>query len=128
MGLGSEVTPYYDSLLAKIVIWDKTRSETIIRTCRALEEFQIAGIDTTIPFYIQLLCSEAFGSGRVHTRYLEDEYMFEQVHAKERAKVAAVAACLIAHRKMKNAFILDGQKIGKSWKRFGRNVQHAMRL
>lgn len=128
VGLGSEVTPYYDSLLAKIIIWDTTRDEAIIRTCRALEEFQIAGIDTTIPFYIQLLSTNSFSSGKIHTRFLEDEYMIEQPRSADRAKVAAVAASLVAHDKSKNAYVLSRGSRGDQWKQFARNAQFASRI
>jgi len=128
VGLGSEVTPYYDSLLAKIVIWDSSRDEAIIRTCRALEEFQIAGIDTTIPFYIQLLCGDAFREGNIHTRYLEDEYMIQQPHSAERAKVAAVAATLLAHQKAKNAFVLNRKGRSDQWKQYAQRIQMAARF
>ncbi len=128
VGLGSEVTPYYDSLLAKIIIWDTSREEAIIRTCRALEEFQIAGIDTTIPFYIQLLSTDAFRSGNIHTRFLEDEYMIKQGSCPERAKVAAIAASLLAHRKTKQATVLRRDGFGDRWKQFSRSVQFATRF
>ncbi len=57
------VPPYYDSLLAKLIVHAKTRDEAIARTLRALEEFVIEGIHTTIPFHIKLLDSPEFRSG-----------------------------------------------------------------
>ncbi|EDY81634.1 Carbamoyl-phosphate synthase L chain, ATP binding domain protein [Verrucomicrobiia bacterium DG1235] len=128
VGLGSEVTPYYDSLLAKIVIWDTTREEAIIRTCCALEEFQIAGIDTTIPFYIQLLNTQTFKEGKVHTRFLEDEYLFQQPDSSRRSLTAAVAATLLAHRRARQASVLPQTATTSLWKSSGRSNQLARRL
>ena len=60
---GFEVTPYYDSLLAKLVAWGETRAEAILRMRRALEEFRIGGIHTTIPFHQQVMDSTRFQGG-----------------------------------------------------------------
>lgn len=128
VGLGSEVTPYYDSLLAKIVVWDTSREEAIIRTSLALEEFQISGIDTTIPFYIQLLNTNSFKTGKIHTRFLEDEYLFEQPESDERNRMAAVAASLVAHQRTKRAFLLVGKNECSEWRRFTRHGTQLRRL
>lgn len=128
VGLGSEVTPYYDSLLAKIVVWDTSREEAIIRTSLALEEFQISGIDTTIPFYIQLLNTSAFKTARIHTRFLEDEYLFERPESEDRNRVAAVAASLLAHQRTKRALLLLGKGESGEWKRFSRRGEQLRRL
>jgi len=57
------VPPYYDSLIAKLIAHGRTRDEAIARMLRALEEFVIEGIHTTIPFHIKLLNSPEFRSG-----------------------------------------------------------------
>ncbi len=94
---GSEITPYYDSLIAKLVVWDETREEAIIRTQQALREFQIAGIKTTIPFFLQMLDTPEFRSGKVHTKFVEEDFLLKKVQNAELEKVAAVAAALVAH-------------------------------
>ena len=70
---GYEVPPHYDSLLAKLVVWDKTRELAIVRMQRALDEFQIEGLATTIPFHKRLLRHEGFISGDTYTRFLQEE-------------------------------------------------------
>ncbi|MFN3134005.1 MAG: acetyl-CoA carboxylase biotin carboxylase subunit [Candidatus Kryptonium sp.] len=57
------VPPYYDSMIAKLIVHGKTRDEAITRMLRALEEFVIEGVHTTIPFHIKLLNSREFRSG-----------------------------------------------------------------
>ncbi len=116
--LGTNVSPYYDSLLAKIVIWDTTREEAIVRTKCALEEFHIAGIDTTIPFYIHLMGTEAFKTGNFHTRFLEKDYNYENSESDELKIPATIAATLLAHDRNKKAFILSSGSngAGSRWK------------
>lgn len=65
------VPPYYDSLIAKLIISAKTRNEAIARSKRALEEFIIEGIKTTIPFHLQVLEDPRFISGNFDTGFLE---------------------------------------------------------
>ncbi|MHB1629816.1 MAG: acetyl-CoA carboxylase biotin carboxylase subunit [Bacilli bacterium] len=68
---GCVVSPFYDSLIAKLIVWAPTRQEAIDRMKRALGEFQIAGIKTTIPFHERLLEHPSFVAGDVNTRFLE---------------------------------------------------------
>lgn len=66
------VPPYYDSLLAKLIVHAKTRDEAIARMLRALEEFVIEGVHTTIPFHIKLLNSPEFKNGFDYdTKYVD---------------------------------------------------------
>ena len=69
---GYTVPPYYDSLLAKIIVRAMTRDEAICKMKRALEEFIISGIKTTIPFHLKLMDNEQFKAGNVNTSFLED--------------------------------------------------------
>ena len=71
--VGYEVPPHYDSLLAKLIVWAETRDEAIARMLRALEEFEIEGVPTTIPFHQRLLKHPGFLSGDTYTRFLQDE-------------------------------------------------------
>ncbi|MEH7277007.1 acetyl-CoA carboxylase biotin carboxylase subunit, partial [Neobacillus vireti] len=68
---GYQISPFYDSMVAKIIVWGKDRDEAIQRMKRALEEFVISGIKTTIPFHLQLLEHEAFVKGDFNTKFLE---------------------------------------------------------
>jgi len=70
---GYEVPPHYDSLLAKLIVWAPTRDEAIVRALRALDEFIIEGVTTTIPFLQRLLAHEGFIRGDTYTRFLQEE-------------------------------------------------------
>jgi acetyl-CoA carboxylase, biotin carboxylase subunit len=70
---GYTVPPTYDSLLAKLIVWGATREEAIQRGRRALGEFVIEGIKTTIPFHLQVLENNAFKQGEVYTDFVESE-------------------------------------------------------
>ncbi|MBU5244903.1 acetyl-CoA carboxylase biotin carboxylase subunit [Bacillus halotolerans] len=68
---GYTIPPYYDSMIAKVITYGKTRDEAVARMKRALSEFVIEGIETTIPFHIKLLEHETFVSGEFNTKFLE---------------------------------------------------------
>jgi len=68
---GYTVNPFYDSMIAKLIVWAPTREEAILRMDRALSEFVIEGIKTTIPFHRKVLAHEKFIEGDVTTKFLE---------------------------------------------------------
>jgi len=68
---GYTIPPNYDSMIAKLIVTAQTREEVIVRMKRALEEFVIEGIKTTLPFHIKLMDDEQFKSGKFTTSFLE---------------------------------------------------------
>jgi biotin carboxylase len=65
------IPPYYDSLIAKLVVHASTRDEAIRRMERALDMFILEGVKTTIPLHRIILRNENFRQGAIHTRFLE---------------------------------------------------------
>lgn len=65
------IPPYYDSMVAKLIVWGRDRTEVIARMKRALEEFQVGGIATTIPFHLQVLDNAFFVRGEVYTNFIQ---------------------------------------------------------
>ncbi len=68
---GYTVPPYYDSLIAKLIVRAATREEAINKMNRALEEYVVSGIKTTIPFHLKLMKNEQFKAGNFTTKFLE---------------------------------------------------------
>ena len=68
---GYEVPPFYDSLLAKLIVWGATREVALARSRRALAELEIGGIRTNVPFHRGIIDNEAFLAGRVSTNLLD---------------------------------------------------------
>jgi acetyl-CoA carboxylase biotin carboxylase subunit len=69
---GYKIPPFYDSMVGKLIVWALTREEAINRARRALREYRLEGIKTTIPLHIRLLDEKALRSGEYHTGYLEE--------------------------------------------------------
>jgi acetyl-CoA carboxylase biotin carboxylase subunit len=65
------VGPFYDSLIGKLIVWAQDRPSAIKRMKRALDEFQIKGIQTTIPFFRKVFENKAFIKGDIDTHFLE---------------------------------------------------------
>jgi len=68
---GYTIPPYYDSLVAKVTAWGQTREEAIARMRRALGEFEIGGVPTTIPFHLRVLDNAFFRRGEVYTNFVQ---------------------------------------------------------
>jgi acetyl-CoA carboxylase biotin carboxylase subunit len=68
---GYTIPPYYDSMIAKVITYGNTREEAISRMKRALSEFVVEGIHTTIPFHLKLLEHDKFVEGKFNTKFLE---------------------------------------------------------
>ncbi|MCQ3979808.1 MAG: acetyl-CoA carboxylase biotin carboxylase subunit, partial [Anaerolineae bacterium] len=124
---GSEVTPFYDSMLAKLIVLAETRGEAILRMRRALEEFRITGLPTTIPLHIQLMNSTRFQAGQFDTNFLEHNFSFNQKLDPALVRVAAVAASLMAHQRNQQAILLH-QGGASPWRLYGRREALDRRL
>lgn len=74
---GYQVPPFYDSLLAKLITHGATRDEAILRMKRALSEFTISGVKTTIPFHKRVMEDERFHQGEVYVDFLNSFHMAE---------------------------------------------------
>jgi len=80
---GYTIPPYYDSLIAKLIAYGNDRSEALARMRRALDEFVVEGVRTTIPFHRSVLNNPRFIAGDIHTKWVEE--MMEQDAAKSAA-------------------------------------------
>jgi len=71
MYTGYSIPPFYDSMVAKLIVHADTREEAVLRMKRALDEFIIEGVHTTIPFHLELMDNDVFKSGDFDTKFLE---------------------------------------------------------
>ncbi|MCA8923502.1 MAG: acetyl-CoA carboxylase biotin carboxylase subunit [Planctomycetes bacterium] len=96
---GSEVTPYYDSLLAKLTVWGNTRAQAVERLAAASAAFRIGGVTTTLALIPALVADPEFLTGAFHTAWLEPWVKRQSATAlsPEELEAAAVAAALSAH-------------------------------
>ena len=121
---GSEVLRYYDPLLAKLIVWAPTREEALDRLRRALHEYQIYGVETTLPFFVRLVDNPAFRAGKISTHFLERERLAGQLPQRDgHGEAGAVVSALhhfLQRRKMaviqQNGFAASESK----WKLIGR--------
>lgn len=91
---GIEVTPYYDSLLAKVTAWGRNREGARTRMRRALSEFRIVGVATNIPYIQQILDLPDFIEGRIDTGFLDRHHVLASEPLEEQQTLAEIAALL----------------------------------
>ncbi|HEX8034826.1 MAG TPA: acetyl-CoA carboxylase biotin carboxylase subunit [Ktedonobacterales bacterium] len=107
---GMDIPLYYDSLLSKLICWGKDRDEALARLRRALDEYTIGGVRTTIPFHQWLLSHPRFQAGDFSTDFIAEEWRPDRVEASEQNNegdglsaeaVAALVATLVAQQTQK---------------------------
>ncbi len=117
---GFEISPYYDSLISKLIVWGETRAEAILRMRRALEEYKIVGVRTNIPFHQNLMDSHRFMGGQFDTRFVEERFSMEAAEEGKspRPEIAAIIATLVAHEQTQRAahIIQRGERDTSNWK------------
>ncbi len=123
---GSEVSIYYDPMISKLAAWGRTREEAIDRLRRALEEYTVEGIKTTLPFFRKIVTDREFLEGKLDTGFITrfNEREKEKTRAVDEAErdIALIAAVLDNSEKQKNLSAsqnTNGQKESK-WKNSGR--------
>lgn len=98
---GFEITPHYDSMIAKLIAHGESRSEAMLRMRRALGEYVIMGLKHNIPFHLNLLNSFSFIAGQFDTNFVEDRFSMDTYEAPPtdaELEAVAIAATLVAHR------------------------------
>jgi acetyl/propionyl-CoA carboxylase alpha subunit len=121
---GFEITPYYDPMIAKLIVWGETRAQAILRMRRALEEYRVVGVRTNIPFHQTMMDSHRFMGGQFDTRFVEERFsMDDAVEARAAdSEIAAILATLVAHQQTeRNANIVRrNERDTSNWKWVGR--------
>ncbi len=122
---GFEISPYYDSLISKLICWGETRGEAILRMRRALEEYRILGVKTNVPFHQNIMDSHRFIAGSFDTRFVEERFSMDDNDDETKENlpmIAAVMATLVAHRESQQAsqIIQRGERDTSNWKWVGR--------
>ncbi|MBK9208582.1 MAG: acetyl-CoA carboxylase biotin carboxylase subunit [Anaerolineales bacterium] len=121
---GFEITPFYDPMIAKLIVWGETRAQAILRMRRALEEYRIVGVRTNIPFHQTLMDSHRFMGGQFDTRFVEERFSMDDAMESrtENLEIAAILATLVAHQQSeRNANIVRrNERDTSNWKWVGR--------
>jgi len=121
---GLEISPYYDSLISKLICWGETRHDAILRMRRALEEYRILGVRTNIPFHQKIMDSRHFITGQFDTRFVEERFSMDEAEdgVESLPHIAAILATLVVHHQTQQAIkIVRQDKHEKSgWKWMGR--------
>jgi len=120
---GFTVPVFYDSMIAKLVAWGGTRADAIERMSRALREYEIVGIRTTIPFFLWLMAEPDFLAGRFDTTYLDALLRSRRGESFSRfseheERTIAMAAALDAWFRASGAAAVPGGGLrsGSAWK------------
>ncbi len=118
---GNKISPFYDSMISKLICYGETRGEAVLRMRRALEEYRIMGVKTNIPFHQHMMESHRFLSGQFDTKFVEDRFSMDDREA-EHGLEAALLATLAAHEQSQRAaqIVAPGSRDTTNWKWYSR--------
>lgn len=119
---GYEITPFYDSMISKLICYGETRGEAVLRMRRALEEYRIMGVKTNIPFHQHMVESHRFLTGQFDTNFVETRFSMEDSIGETHELEAAILATLAAHRQGQQAsqIMARGERDTSNWKYLSR--------
>ncbi len=121
---GFEISPYYDPMIAKLIVWGETRGQAILRMRRALEEYRIIGVRTNIPFHMTMMDSPRFLGGQYDTRFVEERFSMQDrsEDREQHEEIAAVLATLVSHQTTERSaqFVSRNERDTSNWKWVGR--------
>jgi acetyl-CoA carboxylase biotin carboxylase subunit len=118
---GMDIPFYYDPMIAKLITHAENRQEAITKMIRAIDEYEITGLETTLGFCRFVMEHEAFTSGKFDTRFVENYFKPEVLQTKalgDEERIASVLAVMFANgNKKKDAESVSGQQSVSKWKR-----------
>jgi len=129
---GDEITPYYDPMIAKLIVWEQTRDLALSRMFQALAEYRIVGVANNVEFLSRLVASPAFTRGDLDTELIEREHAFlfpEQGQVPREAWLVAALATVLREEEMSRAaaardadpyspwHLLDGWRLNSGFER-----------
>lgn len=126
---GYEVPLHYDPMISKLCTWGRSREEAIDRMKRALDEYVVKGIKTTVPFHLKVMSNEQFLSGDITTGFIGDQFVLEtEEHGDGLRDVALVAAALQMGRRTREGVSVSGQRAKgmDAWRMAGRRSRWVM--
>ena len=121
---GQEITPYYDSLLGKLITWGYDRQTALQRMIRALGEFHIAGIESSIPFCLMVFRHKTFQNGKYSTHTLDaiKDDLLKGIHKEERIMAARIGAVQLHQQQKSESILRDNNQI-TNWTIIGRKEE-----
>jgi len=126
---GAEVSIYYDPMISKLAVFGRTREEAIDRLRRALQEYEVGGIKTTVPFFREIVEDEEFISGNLDTGFITR--FNERKKAKEfdeTTRDLALIAAALQYRGTQKSVAAEPQQILSGWAMSGRTAAHRNRI
>lgn len=95
-----EVTPYYDPMIAKLIVWDESRDRAISRMLRALDDYRIAGVTTNLGFLTSLVEHPAFKAAELDTNFINkhQQSLFAPAHSQENQALILAALFIVAKK------------------------------
>jgi acetyl/propionyl-CoA carboxylase alpha subunit len=116
---GMEIPIYYDPMISKLITFGCNREEAITRMLRAIDEYEISGVETTLGFCRYVLNHHDFTSGNFNTHFVKQHFIPEVLvtENQDEAEIAAIITCLELRNKKGSKDTITKRNVNSSWKR-----------
>jgi len=125
---GAEVKVHYDSLVSKLVVWAESRADAISRMRRAISEYRVLGIRTTLPFFDRVLRDPGFVAGDFDTSFAQSLLARADDRPERPAEIAAIAAAIGAFEERRRSRQHPSAPAPSDWRSAGRREAHSARI
>jgi acetyl-CoA carboxylase biotin carboxylase subunit len=126
---GAEISIFYDPMISKFCIYGRDREEALGRLRRALQEYEVGGIKTTLPFFREIIEDEEFQQGKLDTGFIPRwQERRKKQEASETEKDLAIIASALNNEKSNNNQVVQAVQNESRWQKAGRLALHASRL
>jgi acetyl-CoA carboxylase biotin carboxylase subunit len=126
---GAEISIYYDPMISKFCVYGRTREEALGRMRRALQEYEVGGIKTTLPFFREIIEDIEFIEGRLDTGFIPRwQERREKQQANETEQDLAIIAAALQNTKTQTVPTISSRERQSRWQQAGRLALHAGRL
>ena len=115
---GMEITIYYDPMISKLIVFGNTRDEAISKMLRAIKDYEVVGVETTLPFCSYAIDHEAFRSGNFSTKFVAEHFTDSEVldaYFEDEAEIAKLFAVKYFNDHKRSGFYIADDEISK-WK------------
>jgi acetyl-CoA carboxylase biotin carboxylase subunit len=121
---GYEIPLFYDPLISKLICWGKTRNEAIARMKRALYEYKITGVKTSIRLLVRIMDTPDFKNSKYNTHFIEKnrDYLFDVPQINQRVEDVAIMTVFVDYLRRVDAFETKvyAKNVRSNWKDCGR--------
>lgn len=112
---GAEIPMHYDPMVAKLVVWGRDRDDALARASRAIDDYRIVGVPTSLPFFKALFSNDSFTAGTYDTGFITPQWLAEHVQPGEPSEALLATLAIARFEQDRNQAVQQGAPAASHW-------------